>query len=82
MGGDLGGARPALAQEDGGSRVSQPALDGRQVRVAGSVGVAVWQGQAGADALLRDADAALYEAKRAGKNRVAGAPAARAAGRP
>ena len=32
--------------------------------------------------LIAAADAALYEAKRAGKNRVSGAPEARAAGRP
>jgi diguanylate cyclase (GGDEF)-like protein len=53
------------------------------VRVTASVGAVTMRGSAdGAEALIAAADAALYEAKRAGKNRVvAGAPAPRAAGR-
>jgi diguanylate cyclase (GGDEF)-like protein len=48
------------------------------VRVTASVGAASMPGSAdGGEALIAAADAALYEAKRAGKNRVvAGAPAA------
>ena len=46
------------------------------VSVTASVGAASMPGSAdGAEALIAAADAALYEAKRAGKNRVAGAPA-------
>jgi diguanylate cyclase (GGDEF)-like protein len=45
-------------------------LDGRQLRIGLSVGlVLVEPGSADRDALLRRADAAMYEAKRAGKNR-------------
>jgi diguanylate cyclase (GGDEF)-like protein len=53
------------------------------VRVTASVGAVSMRGFAdGGEALIAAADAALYEAKRAGKNRVvAGAPGARAAGR-
>jgi diguanylate cyclase (GGDEF)-like protein len=46
-------------------------LEGRQVVPAGSVGVAVWNGHARPDDLLRDADAAMYTAKRSGKGAVA-----------
>ena len=53
--------------------LSEPfALDGHEVVIAASVGVA--HGRAGQDhalALLRDADAALYEAKAGGKHGVA-----------
>jgi diguanylate cyclase (GGDEF)-like protein len=53
------------------------------VRVTASIGAVSMRGFAdGGEALIAAADAALYEAKRAGKNRVvAGAPAPRAAGR-
>jgi diguanylate cyclase (GGDEF)-like protein len=52
------------------------------IKVTASVGVASMRVSAdGADALIAAADAALYEAKRAGKNRVAGGPAPQAAGR-
>jgi len=52
------------------------------VKVTASIGAASMPGSAnGAEALIAAADAALYEAKRAGKNRVASAPAPRAAGR-
>ncbi|MGH2924605.1 MAG: diguanylate cyclase, partial [Solirubrobacterales bacterium] len=60
-----------------------PLLDGSgTVRVTASLGAASMPGSAdGARALIAAADAALYEAKRSGKNRVSGAPEARPAGR-
>lgn len=45
-------------------------LDGQRVPVHFSAGLAQWQPGEAADALLRRADAALYAAKRVGKNRV------------
>ena len=52
------------------------------VKVTASLGAASLPGSANdAEALIAAADAALYEAKRAGKNRVASAPVPRAAGR-
>ena len=48
------------------------------VSVTASIGAASMPGSAnGAEALIAAADAALYEAKRAGKNRVASAPVRR-----
>jgi diguanylate cyclase (GGDEF)-like protein/PAS domain S-box-containing protein len=44
-------------------------LDGREVRVGASVGVAISAAEAGAEALLSNADIAMYHAKAAGKNR-------------
>jgi diguanylate cyclase len=44
--------------------------DGRALAVTASVGVAVADRQADGDALLAAADAALYQAKQAGRNRV------------
>ena len=48
--------------------------DGRDLGVTISVGWATWEGES-PDELLRRADEALYEAKRAGRDRVEGAPA-------
>jgi EAL domain-containing protein (putative c-di-GMP-specific phosphodiesterase class I) len=44
-------------------------LDGREVRVGASLGVAISAAEAGAEALLSNADIAMYHAKAAGKNR-------------
>ena len=44
-------------------------LDGREVRVGASVGVAISAAEANAEALLSNADIAMYHAKAAGKNR-------------
>lgn len=51
--------------------------DGVPLRVTASFGVAVFPDAAGRTELVHAADAALYEAKRAGKNRVATAPPVR-----
>ncbi len=65
-------ARPELVAERLGEVIAQPfeleALDGRPVYVTASIGIALGQEES-VDALLRDADFALYEAKAAGKNR-------------
>jgi diguanylate cyclase (GGDEF)-like protein/PAS domain S-box-containing protein len=45
------------------------ALDGIEVRVAASIGVAFSTAEGGAEALLSNADIAMYHAKAAGKNR-------------
>jgi diguanylate cyclase (GGDEF)-like protein/PAS domain S-box-containing protein len=44
-------------------------LDGREVRVAASIGIAFAAAEAGAEVLLSNADIAMYHAKAAGKNR-------------
>jgi diguanylate cyclase (GGDEF)-like protein len=54
--------------------------EGVPVRITASFGVAGYEDGSTAEALMAAADAALYEAKRAGKNRVARAPVA--VGRP
>jgi len=53
-------------------------LGARSLPVTCSIGVAVWNGapEGDADSLIREADAALYRAKGAGRNRVEIAPAA------
>ena len=48
--------------------------EGRELAVTVSIGVAAWDGEP-PEELLRRADEALYEAKRTGRDRVAGAPA-------
>jgi diguanylate cyclase (GGDEF)-like protein/PAS domain S-box-containing protein len=45
------------------------ALDGREVRVGASIGVAFSATEGGADTLLSNADIAMYHAKAGGKNR-------------
>lgn len=51
--------------------LSQPYdIDGREVRVAASIGVAFAEPGLGAGELLRNADLAMYRAKAAGKDRV------------
>jgi diguanylate cyclase (GGDEF)-like protein/PAS domain S-box-containing protein len=45
------------------------ALDGRELRVGASIGVAFSTAEGGADTLLSNADIAMYHAKAAGKNR-------------
>ncbi|MFG3286202.1 putative bifunctional diguanylate cyclase/phosphodiesterase [Streptomyces sp. NPDC048111] len=51
--------------------LSQPYLiDGNDVRVAASIGVAFAEPGIGAGELLRNADLAMYRAKKGGKNRV------------
>jgi diguanylate cyclase (GGDEF)-like protein len=64
----------ALAEELRAHVASQPLrLDGLAQAITVSIGVAVRDAADGdADALIRRADRALYEAKRTGRNRVAG----------
>jgi diguanylate cyclase (GGDEF)-like protein len=61
-----------------------PMVDGEgALSVTASLGAATMPGSAtDAETLIAAADAALYEAKRAGKNRVSGAAETRAAGHP
>ncbi len=47
------------------------AIDGRDVHVSASIGIAVNDGQADAKSVLRDADTAAYAAKAQGRNRHA-----------
>jgi two-component system cell cycle response regulator len=64
-------AAEKLRREIAGQEVS---YERRVLSVTISAGWATWGGET-PDDLLRRADAALYDAKRAGRNRVAGAPA-------
>jgi diguanylate cyclase (GGDEF)-like protein len=70
-----GGEEFALIIPNGGSALAGELLDRlRPLTPAGqtfSAGVAVWDGQESSEALFARADAALYEAKGAGRNRVA-----------
>ena len=47
------------------------AVEGARTQLSGSIGVAMAQPGIGAEVLLRSADAAMYEAKDSGKNRIA-----------
>ncbi|MEU4157970.1 GGDEF domain-containing protein [Actinoplanes sp. NPDC026670] len=70
-----GGEEFALIIPSGGSALAGELLDRlRPLTPSGqtfSAGVAVWDGQESSEALFARADAALYEAKGAGRNRVA-----------
>ena len=48
-------------------------VDGLELAVTVSIGWATWDGEEGADALVKRADMALYAAKNAGRNAVRGA---------
>ncbi len=52
-----------------------PLPSGGTVRMTVSIGVAVWHRGEGAEAVLQRADAALYAAKRQGRDRIVWAPA-------
>ena len=65
-----GGARLAERVRDQLRARTILALDGTPIEVTASFGVATSLGGASAQELLARADAALYEAKRAGKDRV------------
>jgi two-component system, cell cycle response regulator len=69
-----GAARAAAEKLRAEVAANDVMIEGRDLRVTVSVGWATWDGET-PDDLLRRADEALYEAKRAGRNRVAGAPA-------
>jgi len=71
---DVGGAMH-VAERIRAARAERVVLsaEGEPIRVTASFGVAAFPEAATAQALLAAADAALYQAKRAGKNRVAAA---------
>jgi diguanylate cyclase (GGDEF)-like protein len=73
---DAGAAAAAAAAEKLRAEVDGRtiAAGGHELQVTVSIGWATWEGEA-PEALLRRADDALYEAKRLGRNRAAGAPA-------
>jgi two-component system cell cycle response regulator len=73
---DAGEAAAAAAAEKLRAEVAaaRVAHEGRELAVTVSAGWATWAGEAAAD-LMRRADEALYDAKRSGRDQVAGAPA-------
>ena len=66
---------PVVVAERALSLLSMPfELNGQSVKVGASIGIAVQaDGKTGADALIHEADAAMYAAKRAGKGRAVSA---------
>ncbi len=64
-------AAVAAAERIVASLAAPATVLGRAIRVNGSVGVARARAGDGADALLRNADMAMYQAKQSGKGRVA-----------
>ena len=66
---------PVVVAERALSLLSMPfELSGQSVNVGASIGIAVQaDGKTGADAFIHEADAAMYEAKRAGKGRAVSA---------
>ena len=78
-----GRARRADPRADRGARRSSGSTATGEIRVTASIGLATMPGSAAdAQELIATADAALYEAKRSGKNRVVVAPSRRCAPRP
>jgi two-component system cell cycle response regulator len=68
-------AAPAAAEKlRAAVAAAPPRYEGVELAVTVSVGWASWDGEE-PDELLRRADDALYQAKRAGRNRIEGAPA-------
>ncbi len=65
-----GGAAAAERLREGLARLSLPTPDGRRLQVTASFGVASYPPTDSVDHLLRLADAALYQAKAEGKDRV------------
>ena len=66
-----GEGREGLLERLTAAMVHAFSLSGNQVRVTASIGVATATGGESADDLLRNADVAMYEAKRHGKGRAA-----------
>jgi diguanylate cyclase (GGDEF)-like protein/PAS domain S-box-containing protein len=66
-----GEGREGLLERLTAAMVHSFSLSGNQVRVTASIGVATATGGESADDLLRNADVAMYEAKRHGKGRSA-----------
>ena len=75
---DLEGAVTAAEALRAAVAETEISVDGQRIPISISVGVAAWHGDS-AKALIDRADAVLYEAKAAGRNRVHGDRAARAA---
>jgi diguanylate cyclase (GGDEF)-like protein len=60
-----------LAERIRGAIAAMPVMSGNvRLRVTSSVGLAVWDGKESAEDLFRRADQQLYQAKKAGRNRV------------